>query len=219
MTCNRCGIEVSPDDKFCGECGADLSIVTPPPVPPPAPVMPATGCPHCGAHLIEGAVFCGNCGQKISAAPMPSSRPAVPPSPPVLGSAKPAKSGKGLVHQIVALLAVFVLSCGLIRSTYVWKLMDWHLSYTLTSLGIGMGVGLFLRLRKVKPFKRAWVSFALFLGVALLGVITADISFFILEEPESVTNFFRYYFMPDVFVALGVGSLVTGISHLSTGRA
>ena len=44
--CPNCGAPVAPGQRFCGNCGGQLS----------------TGCPYCGAVIGPGARFCANCG-------------------------------------------------------------------------------------------------------------------------------------------------------------
>lgn len=53
-SCPACGAPVKPGAKFCGSCGADLSLPAGPPT-----------CPRCGQEVREGAKFCNKCGQKL----------------------------------------------------------------------------------------------------------------------------------------------------------
>ncbi|HEY8018681.1 MAG TPA: zinc-ribbon domain-containing protein, partial [Actinomycetota bacterium] len=46
MRCTSCGSENEPGRKFCGECGAHLTL----------------GCPSCGSSNPPGTKFCGECG-------------------------------------------------------------------------------------------------------------------------------------------------------------
>jgi membrane protease subunit (stomatin/prohibitin family) len=48
--CSQCGKPLTPDAKFCGECGAAQS---------------ATACPSCGRPADPGAKFCPECGAKL----------------------------------------------------------------------------------------------------------------------------------------------------------
>jgi class 3 adenylate cyclase/tetratricopeptide (TPR) repeat protein len=60
MICSNCGSENESGRKFCGECGASLSIQ----------------CPNCGSPNGPGAKFCGECGHALGAA-----APAAAPTP------------------------------------------------------------------------------------------------------------------------------------------
>ena len=64
MICTNCGSENEPGRKFCGECGASLSIQ----------------CPNCGSPNGPGVKFCGECGHALgteafAAAPTPVAAP------------------------------------------------------------------------------------------------------------------------------------------------
>ncbi len=61
MNCPSCHYENSPGLKFCGECGARLSLA----------------CSSCGAANSPEQKFCGECGTKLS----PDTATAKPPSP------------------------------------------------------------------------------------------------------------------------------------------
>lgn len=58
-TCPSCGAATSPEQRFCGECGAALAVV----------------CPKCRAPVRPGQRFCAECGAAISASP-PAPEPA-----------------------------------------------------------------------------------------------------------------------------------------------
>jgi class 3 adenylate cyclase/tetratricopeptide (TPR) repeat protein len=64
MICSTCGSENEPGRKFCGECGASLSVQ----------------CPNCGTPNGPGAKFCGECGQALGQA-VPSAALSAPTSP------------------------------------------------------------------------------------------------------------------------------------------
>ena len=49
VVCPACGAAVSPNAKFCPECGKSL----------------LRACPACGAALSANAKFCPECGQKL----------------------------------------------------------------------------------------------------------------------------------------------------------
>ena len=51
MSCQRCGRENPPTAKFCGECGARLTV----------------DCPGCGSPSPAGARFCSACGWALVA--------------------------------------------------------------------------------------------------------------------------------------------------------
>lgn len=50
VPCISCSAPVSPNAKFCPECGAKQTQ--------------STRCTNCNAELVPGAKFCGECGQK-----------------------------------------------------------------------------------------------------------------------------------------------------------
>ena len=57
MRCGQCGAENPADKRFCGDCGAPLSLV----------------CPACGAVAPLGQRFCGDCGTPLApGAPPPA---------------------------------------------------------------------------------------------------------------------------------------------------
>ena len=60
--CPRCGVELSPDARFCYNCGygADGNTGSTPELPA------AVVCPQCGAPVKPGTVFCGQCGCRIN---------------------------------------------------------------------------------------------------------------------------------------------------------
>jgi hypothetical protein len=51
MNCNKCGSLTQPGDKFCGSCGAALSLHY---------------CTNCGAALTAESAFCTGCGKSIA---------------------------------------------------------------------------------------------------------------------------------------------------------
>ena len=51
--CPKCGAELTPGAKFCGECGTAVAAA-------PKPL-----CAGCGAEL-HGAKFCPQCGQSVA---------------------------------------------------------------------------------------------------------------------------------------------------------
>ena len=61
MKCPSCQSENPPSLKFCGECGARLTLA----------------CPACGAANAPEQKFCGECGAKLNQAATPT-RPASP---------------------------------------------------------------------------------------------------------------------------------------------
>ena len=60
MICSTCGSENEPGRKFCGECGASLSVE----------------CPNCGSPNGPGVKFCGECGHAMSTAAPTAAAPA-----------------------------------------------------------------------------------------------------------------------------------------------
>lgn len=58
-TCSNCGAQIADDNRFCSECGKEI---TKPNV-----------CPHCGASVGESDAFCQNCGKSLNE--NPSSEP------------------------------------------------------------------------------------------------------------------------------------------------
>lgn len=50
--CSKCGNSLSPNAKFCPECGEKVEEVK--------------FCPECGEKILPNAKFCGNCGKKLN---------------------------------------------------------------------------------------------------------------------------------------------------------
>ena len=75
--CPSCNSPTPPGAVFCDNCGFDLRIAAPAPVPPTYQVSDSANgipCPQCGHENILDAVFCEDCGTKLK-------RPATPKSP------------------------------------------------------------------------------------------------------------------------------------------
>ena len=100
MRCPNCDAELSPDTRFCGDCGH--------PVPAPAePPLVPTQCANCGADLSPDDQFCGECGHPAPAAaepPLSTVRPAPP------ASAAPAQPRRRLGLWIVGVAAVILVA-------------------------------------------------------------------------------------------------------------
>jgi hypothetical protein len=88
MRCAKCKAELTPGERFCGECGqpveaANVSLL----------VTEPELCPRCGAKPEAGERFCGSCG-----------------SP--LGIVQPARKSHRLALMICGLLALSVAGAG-----------------------------------------------------------------------------------------------------------
>ena len=82
MICPQCGTDNSTGRKFCGECGAGLSIA----------------CPACGSAVEPGTKFCGECGTALQA---------TAPAPPAAEARVAAMSERRLVSVLFADLVGF----------------------------------------------------------------------------------------------------------------
>jgi hypothetical protein len=71
MNCPKCNAELTPGERFCGECGQPMAAVVAPPLPVDRGV-----CPNCGAKREPDKRFCGECGKDFRAAPEASVKPA-----------------------------------------------------------------------------------------------------------------------------------------------
>ncbi len=78
MRCPKCQAEIPADQKFCGSCGARLTITCPEcgsDNPPANQLCGSCGkplpwvCPSCGAQNPASSKFCGQCGGPRAAAP------------------------------------------------------------------------------------------------------------------------------------------------------
>jgi len=52
VNCPQCNAELTPEDKFCTECGAKIEAIT--------------NCPKCSAPIQPGTEFCTECGTNIN---------------------------------------------------------------------------------------------------------------------------------------------------------
>ncbi len=65
--CPSCGTVIQPNKKFCGSCGAKITV----PVPEPTPITmkpPDSSrmmCPKCEILVAPGKKFCGRCGTPV----------------------------------------------------------------------------------------------------------------------------------------------------------
>ena len=58
LTCHQCGHSLSPNAKFCNECGAKVQIQV-------SDKKESKFCPECGNKTTPGAKFCNECGYKL----------------------------------------------------------------------------------------------------------------------------------------------------------
>ena len=66
--CGNCGSENPTGHRFCGQCGAALSV----------------GCPSCGNLSLPGERFCGACGAALPGTAVATEAPAPAPAPPAV---------------------------------------------------------------------------------------------------------------------------------------
>lgn len=66
MYCAKCGSDVPEGNRFCSNCGTEVSAVS---------AAPAA-CPSCGAEVSPDIKFCGQCGQSLA----PSKSTAIAPA-------------------------------------------------------------------------------------------------------------------------------------------
>ena len=82
MVCSQCGLENSPDKKFCTECGAKLTGV----------------CPKCNMPIEGSEKFCGQCGRMLTST-MPSSKDTSPETPQSLQRYLPGELINDILNQ------------------------------------------------------------------------------------------------------------------------
>lgn len=58
MICSKCGVEITDDKKFCGNCG---HVVFDEPVSK-TPSTSSQTCENCGSQITNNKKFCGDCG-------------------------------------------------------------------------------------------------------------------------------------------------------------
>lgn len=86
MKCPQCGKDNPADNKFCDNCGLDLSTAPATPAQPaPAPPKPTAGtaqvnCPSCQHPNPADSTFCEQCGASLQ--PAAQATPAPPPAAP-----------------------------------------------------------------------------------------------------------------------------------------
>lgn len=140
MFCSKCGLPLSPEDRFCKRCGAAIvpaapvaePIITPAPVEPaepvvaPAPVEPAEPVVAPApvepiAEPVPAAATEVLCESDIAAAPVepmeppvapPPVVPAPTPSPVATMTSAPKKKGKGLLIGLVAAIVAVLVAVG-----------------------------------------------------------------------------------------------------------
>jgi hypothetical protein len=103
--CPNCGGKISPDDQFCGSCGAEVIPVK------PAVQAPPSECPKCGKPLSADDQFCGACGHRISGSQPAKETPVSESS----GKKQPKSKKLGwIIIVIVGLMAVglYILNQG-----------------------------------------------------------------------------------------------------------
>lgn len=84
--CPQCGTTLIPGDRFCQECGFDISTVQTneaPAVSSQEEPEAKPACPQCGNPLISGDRFCEQCGFDTSQIPLPQPPVAEPKVTPV----------------------------------------------------------------------------------------------------------------------------------------
>lgn len=124
--CPQCGTTLIPGDRFCQECGFDISLIQdqaepvaeetkPQPEPVQAPVA-GQFCPQCGKPLIAGDRFCQECGfdtQHPVTAKVETAQPSSPPPvvPPLPQPAPVRKKGKSLLWVLI-ILGIAALGAG-----------------------------------------------------------------------------------------------------------
>lgn len=99
--CKNCGYDNPPDNRFCGNCGAqlpseELCASCGAPLSPDAAFCGKCGtpkskrCATCGAALSPDAAFCFNCGSPVSGAAKPAPQTAATPAYTTPVNAQPA---------------------------------------------------------------------------------------------------------------------------------
>lgn len=112
MKCAKCGVELDPGERFCGECGQPVQGPSAPSTPA-GPVAVGT-CPKCGASMDPGRRFCSSCGYDLMA-PAPKTQavvtyPAVARAQPIAAGTSSSSSRILLIVGLVAVVATFLLT-------------------------------------------------------------------------------------------------------------
>ena len=67
MRCAQCGFENDNDARFCGNCGAIITVTTAiPPAPPAPPRLNLVYCPRCRAGNEANSGYCSSCGMSLT---------------------------------------------------------------------------------------------------------------------------------------------------------
>jgi hypothetical protein len=144
--CPNCGSPVIPGQRFCGGCGAQLSL----------------SCPQCRITVSPGTRFCPNCGTTLGGGPtqqpgwgqpggMPppqqpgwSQQPGIPPQQPGWGQqqpwAPPAPKSQSSSSRPFLVILLIVLLIGLGGLVY-WQFGDQLLGFFNSSTGSSTGDG------------------------------------------------------------------------------
>ncbi|MGD0352755.1 MAG: zinc-ribbon domain-containing protein [Dehalococcoidia bacterium] len=147
--CPNCGSPVIPGQRFCGGCGAQLSL----------------SCPQCRITVSPGTRFCPNCGTTLGGGPtqqpgwgqpggppphqpgmppqqpgMPPQQPGMPPQQPGWGQqqawAPPAPKSQSSSSRPFLVILLIVLVIGLGGLVY-WQFGDQLLGFFNSSIGGG----------------------------------------------------------------------------------
>ncbi len=89
--CGDCGAILSPDDKFCPQCGSRIENSTAIEAPQSSPDLQSMRCGVCGKVVHAGAAFCESCGASLHGGVQSQGRKSEKPSQPDRKQSPPQK--------------------------------------------------------------------------------------------------------------------------------
>ena len=142
--CGDCGATLSPDDKFCPQCGSRIENSTAAETHHGSPESQAIRCGVCGKAVHAGAMFCESCGASMQSGAQPQGRKGEKTSQPARKQSPPQRKEKHdkkrvepwqiITGVIVLALVVFFVYTELTREQQPKQIMTEQQSFPAQSM-------------------------------------------------------------------------------------